>query len=102
MSQYGPCEKCGIYTSVGPYEAIICSRCGEEDEAYRPENTLDEYIRGNDLDNSDVVGLKVRHLYHESGVIESKLGLEVEVSLDGRSRHDRLNIASDCLEIAEE
>lgn len=97
MSQYGPCTICGIYTSVGPYEDIICSRCEEVDEPYRPEFSLYDYQKENNLNDEELHGLSVHHSHLGEGVVVRIGGMEVTVEFN-KDRSNEVNVASDCLE----
>lgn len=99
MSQYGPCEKCGVYTSVGPYKAIICVRCDESDETYSPENNLDHHVANEDISEDEIAGIKVNHIHLGQGEVVSKFGTEVEVDFRNNLGRDHTSVASDCLEV---
>lgn len=92
MSHYGPCNICGTYTSVGPFEDLICSRCPEDDEPYRPEQTLHKLLR--EKNREEVEGTKVRHRHYGAGDVVLAMD-EATVQFE----RQELNIASDCLEL---
>lgn len=92
MSHYGPCSICGTYTSVGPFEDLICNRCSEDDEPYRPEQTLHKLLR--EQEREEIEGTKVKHRHYGTG--------DVIIALDEATvqfERKELNIASDCLEL---
>lgn len=94
MSNYGPCQVCGRYVSVGPYEELLCRNCSEEDESYRPEENLYKLI--NEIGKDEAEGTNVRHRDFGEGVV-TIASHEATVEFENR----KVNIASDCLEVLE-
>lgn len=69
MSQFGPCDKCGTYTSVGYFEDLRCGRCSKDDKPYKPEQSLHELLVKKKRQNKKeaIRGTEVKHKNHGKG-----------------------------------